>query len=339
MGKKLESNWHEDEQFCVYIANQFCKKKCKFCLYKSSVVTEERYHKYYDSYLPGVIRRLSPIIAKRVPDTIYFGGGTSSVMNEETMNRIMEAIPNLGVCKYKCFEANPSSMTKGKIDVLAEHGFTELSLGIQTFDVLMLTMQGRETPTIQEIADLVHYAASKKMFVNVDLLTYYESDADENIDRLAKDLNCVADIVNPGKITVYPKYETYFAAERDNRVKQIRNVRDCIRSFCEQKQYHITPELIQTDDEDAMMAYGVMDYHIYNGKSKKRAPRNRYNCSGPGYFKKPQNVLGIGGYANQMPYSYIWNEKQWYMANHDWKPIMIDMPFNDAEQINLAALR
>ena len=336
---KLDSDWPDDEQFCIYIANPFCRKRCKFCLYKSSIVSQEKYHKYYDLYLPELIRRLSPLISKRIPDTVYFGGGTSSLMDEETMGRIFQAIPNLAQCQYKCFEANPTSMTKGKIDILAEYGFTELSLGVQTFDRSMLEKQGRESRSLQEISELVHYAASRKLFVNIDLLTYYESDAEENIDRLAKDLDTVADIVKPGKITVYPRYETYFAADRAHRIRQIKNVRNCIRSFCEKAQYHINPKLIQTDDEDAILAYSITDYHIYNMQSTINALRNRYNCSGPGYFKKPQNVLGIGGYGAQMPYSYIWNKKQWYMVNLDWNPIVIETSFNDTTRVTESLLK
>lgn len=335
---KLETKWPEEEQFCIYIANPFCRKICSFCIYKSSIISRDRYQKYYGEYLPDLISRLNPIIDLRVPDTFYFGGGTASLMDEDTMHRIFNAFSNLVLTKYKCFEANPASLSKTKIDVLAEYGFTEISLGVQTFDIDMLTSQGRELASIQEISELVSYAAGRNIFVNVDLLTNYEADYEKSAARLANDLLLVEQLINPGKLTIYPRYAAYYSADREHRVRQIRNIRNCIRSFCERSTYSVNPELVRVDSEDDILAYGIIDYHVYNTASKVKAPHNRYNCSAPGFLKKPQNVIGIGGYANMVPYSYIWKEKQWYMINHHWQPILVENQFNDGTPVNRSSV-
>lgn len=334
---KLETRWPEEEQFCIYVSNPFCRKICKFCIYKSSILSEHKYQQYYREYLPALISRLTPILAMRIPDTFYFGGGTASLMDVDTMHIIFNSFPNLVLTKYKCFEANPASLSKAKIDVLAEYGFTEISLGVQTFDIATLTSQGRELSSIQEISDLVSYATSRNIFVNIDLLTNYESEYEKNAARLANDL-LLAQQVNPGKLTIYPRYEEYNRADQDNRIKQIQSIRNCIRSFCEQSHYSISPELVHVDSDDAILAYGIMDYHVYNTTSKVAVPHNRYNCSAPGYLKKPQNVIGIGGYANQIPYSYIWKDKQWHMINHNWQTFIVESPFNDSTPINKSTI-
>lgn len=328
--QKLDARWPEEEQFCVYVSNPFCRKICKFCIYKSSVLSEDRYRRYYESYLPTLIRRLTPILSIRIPDTLYFGGGTASLMDADTMHTVFGAIPNLELIGYKCFEANPASLSKAKIDVLTEYKFTEISLGVQTFDEAVLNSQGREFASVQDIAGLVSYAARQGLFVNVDLLTNYESDDEENAARLKSDLMLVAQQVNPGKLTIYPRYQTYYKADKAHRIQQIKTLRNCIRSFCEQSQYRINPELVRVDTDDAILSYGATDYHVYNMNAEVHAPRTRYNCSAPGYLQKPQNVIGIGGYAKQIPYSYIWNAKQWYMINHNWQPLLVEAPFNDS---------
>lgn len=326
---KMETTWPEEEQFCIYISNPFCRKICKYCIYKSSILSLDRYRQYYEDYLPGLINRLAPIIAMRLPDTFYFGGGTASLMDVKTMHALFDALPNLVHTKYKCFEANPASLTKAKIDVLAEYGFTEISLGVQSFDIATLSSQGRELASIEEISKLVSYATDLDIFVNVDLLTNFESDYDKSVSRLERDLSLIDQVVNPGKLTIYPRYEEYYTADRNHRIIQIQKLRNCIRSFCEQSHYSVNPELVRVDSEDAILAYGITDYHVYNTSSTINVPHNRYNCSAPGHFRKPQNVIGIGGFANQVPYSYIWQEKQWYMINYNWQPVLIERPFND----------
>ena len=168
--KKLDTIWPEEEQFCISISNPFCRKKCRFCLYKSSILSEDKYHRYYGEYLPTLIHRLASILSMRIPDTVYFGGGTASLMDVDTMHLVFNALPNLASAKYKCFEANPASLTKEKIDVLAKYGFSEISLGVQTFDRKTLLSQNRELVSIQCISELVSYASSQDIFVNIDLL-------------------------------------------------------------------------------------------------------------------------------------------------------------------------
>ncbi len=328
--EKLSETW-DNEIFSVYVANPFCAKKCKFCLYRSTVVTDDLYQQYYDSYLPYVIGQLSELLDTRIPDTFYFGGGTASLMTDTTMRRIFDALPNLQLSKSKSFEANPTSITKEKIDILASYGFTELSLGVQTFCEETLRKQDRDSVAIADLSELVDYATSHGVYVNVDLLTYYESTSPDNITRLSADLEIIKRYVNPGKITVYPKYETYWRSSRDEQILQIKNLRNAIKSFCDESGYIANRDLLSTDNDQEILSFGILDYHIYNTHCSLNAPHLRYNCSGPGYICNHQNTIGIGGYGNQIPYSYIWGRRQWHMVNDNWITRIFEDDFNSTD--------
>ena len=336
--EKLSGIW-DKEIFSVYIANPFCKRKCKFCLYRSTLVSDELYHRYYNIYLPSMIQKLEEVLSLKVPDTFYFGGGTASLMTCDTMQKTFDLLPNLDASKSKSFEANPTSLSKEKIDVLAAYGFTELSLGVQTFCADTLKQQDRESIDIWVLSELVDYATSKGIFVNVDLLTYYESSSSEYINLLSEDLDIVSRCINPGKITVYPKYETYWGSTEEDKIQQIKKLRHAIKEFTDRSGYFINSELLETENDRSILAFGILDYHIYNSKCRVNAPRLRYNCSGPGYIRNYQNVIGLGGYGLQIPYSYIWNKKQWHIANCNWQMVILEDQFNSkdspAQYLNL----
>ena len=324
-----------EELFCIYVANPFCSKKCRFCMYGSTQVTRELYDRYYGQYLPHMIGQVRPLLEKRTPDTYYFGGGTASLMTPKTMVDIFSRFPNFRDTGHKLFEAHPTSTTREKIDILADFGFDAMSMGIQTFDPEVLRRENRENPTIEQLAELVGYAAEKGIFVNIDLLTYYEDASPKNLELLAEDLQTVAGQLQPGKMTVYPRYETYRRSTEPEQLRQIRELRLLLQDFSRRSGYRVTPETVQTEDPHGILAYGIQDYHLYNPTSRVSAPRVRYNCSGPGSLQGSQNVLGLGGYRTQAPYSYIWQEKQWYIANLKWEPTVFEGRFNDTASITL----
>ncbi len=327
--KKLREGF-TDEAFCIYIANPFCSSKCRFCLYRSTIVNDELYDKYYNFYLPGLIDRTANLLSLRVPDSFYFGGGTSSLMTCETMEKIFASLPNFKQARVKCFEANPTSMTKDKIDILSAYSFTDMSLGVQTFDVSTLEQQKRPYISIDALAELVAYASKKGIFVNIDLLTYYESAELDNLRILTQDLAVVSEQIKPDKITIYPRYETYWKSTINNRFLQIKRLREVIKSFCNSFSYQINQEFLRVD-ADSVLNYGKGDYHLYNSNRIHNTPHLRYNCSAPGYICCKQNVIGLGGYRRQIPYSYMWQQKQWHMINHDWEPMIIEDTFNNPE--------
>lgn len=125
----------------LYIHMPFCIHKCRycdFCSYKSSLCD-----------IPGYIDRLCSeleLYCGEPADTIYFGGGTPSVVPSDELYRIINCIcDKLDVCKNSeiTIEVNPGTVTPEKASELKKIGFNRVSLGAQTFSDSELKILGR----------------------------------------------------------------------------------------------------------------------------------------------------------------------------------------------------
>lgn len=125
----------------IYIHVPFCKRKCPYCDFYSVCRTE-----LTDDYTNAVCRNLAAFKGRHIKcDTLYFGGGTPSVLTAEQTARIIDTAE-------KCFdlydpeitlEANPSSTDEDKIAGWKKAGVTRLSFGVQSADDKELGYLGR----------------------------------------------------------------------------------------------------------------------------------------------------------------------------------------------------
>lgn len=125
----------------LYIHVPFCRSKCAWCDFSSEVGTS------------GVDRWFHKILSqlKDPPDessrwaTVYFGGGTPTLLEPQQLQRLLSALePRLVPGAEVTLEANPESLTADHLAVFSVRG-TRLSLGIQTFQPILLSRYGRST--------------------------------------------------------------------------------------------------------------------------------------------------------------------------------------------------
>ena len=117
----------------IYIHIPFCKQKCYYCDFHFSVSLSRK-----DALLQSIIRELElrkAEILQKV-ETIYFGGGTPSILSMDEINSILETIyRNYDVIESPeiTLEANPDDLNLKKIKELAASKINRLSIGIQSF--------------------------------------------------------------------------------------------------------------------------------------------------------------------------------------------------------------
>jgi putative oxygen-independent coproporphyrinogen III oxidase len=134
-----------DDAFGIYIHWPYCAAKCPYCDFNSHVrraVTEERYlaaalreMAYYAEFAPG--RRVT---------SIFFGGGTPSLMSPATADALLAAIAShWGIAPDAeiTLEANPSSVEAGRFADFRAAGINRVSLGIQSLNDAQLRFLGR----------------------------------------------------------------------------------------------------------------------------------------------------------------------------------------------------
>lgn len=116
----------------IYIHVPFCAKKCAYCDFYS-----ENYRKNTVSqYVEAVIRNLKAYSDKsRLTDTVYFGGGTPSLLSPEQIKIILDTVENNFVLSEKpeiTLETNPNTVNFNKLEELRHAGINRLSIGVQS---------------------------------------------------------------------------------------------------------------------------------------------------------------------------------------------------------------
>lgn len=177
----------------IYIHIPFCDKKCEYCDFCTFVRMEKEYRKYVD-YLIREIR----MYPKFKYDTIYFGGGTPSVLPVGMIKEIMDELDWTGNAEIT-LELNPTDMTLEKLKEIREIGINRLSIGIQSFQNHVLDFIGRQHSSDDAVN--VYKMARKAGFNNitVDLMFGIPN---QSIEDLQKDLNILKEL-KPENVSIY----------------------------------------------------------------------------------------------------------------------------------------
>lgn len=118
----------------LYLHIPFCRKRCTYCDFHFSTTFENYRNSLITALLQElVLRRLE---SKGAIQTIYFGGGTPSILTHAELSLIFEAIRQQYVVASDCeitFEANPEDINEQNLKFWMSVGINRLSIGLQTF--------------------------------------------------------------------------------------------------------------------------------------------------------------------------------------------------------------
>mgnify|MGYP000347114547 FL=1 len=131
--------------FGLYLHWPFCQAKCPYCDFNSHVAANIDQARWLSAYLTE-IKRYSAEVPGRTLTSIYFGGGTPSLMAPETVAAILEAIrmawPVANDLEVT-LEANPTSVEAGRFRGFRDAGVNRVSMGLQALNDTDLRLLGR----------------------------------------------------------------------------------------------------------------------------------------------------------------------------------------------------
>ncbi|MBR1549739.1 MAG: radical SAM family heme chaperone HemW [Bacteroidales bacterium] len=144
----------------IYIHVPFCHRKCTYCaFYSHGAPASRRQTLYVDNLIEEMRQRRGE--QSHPIRTVYFGGGTPSILPLEQLTRIVDALHecfDLSQVEEVTLEANPEDLTVDYLQGLRNIGLVNrLSIGIQTLDDEMLRLIGRRH-TAQQALDAVQNA-------------------------------------------------------------------------------------------------------------------------------------------------------------------------------------
>jgi len=162
----------------IYISVPFCKAKCTFCNFASDVFGAERMQHYVDR-LCGEIRGAHAAAEKigaslpRTVDTIYFGGGTPSLLSAQQFERIFQHLRgefDLDTEAEITLECAPGQLADETLDELLRQGMNRISFGVQSFVDQETAAVGRLHTRQQCNAEIARVTAAGVREINVDLI-------------------------------------------------------------------------------------------------------------------------------------------------------------------------
>jgi oxygen-independent coproporphyrinogen-3 oxidase len=125
----------------LYVHVPFCAHKCEYCAFYSEASNGE----VMNRYTAALVRELELVAPDLRPETIFFGGGTPSILSVaqwKTILTSMHRLELLGAGEWT-IECNPATVSTDKARLWRDHGVNRISMGVQSLDESLLDRLGR----------------------------------------------------------------------------------------------------------------------------------------------------------------------------------------------------
>jgi oxygen-independent coproporphyrinogen III oxidase len=152
----------------LYVHVPFCAQKCVYCAFYSEASSGELVNRY----TTALVRELELVADDLQPKTIFFGGGTPSLLNQrqwETILRAMEKLNLLGAEEFTV-ECNPATVSTDKAKLFRDFGINRISMGVQSLNEKLLDRLGRihSREMVFKSFDILRHAGFEN--INLDLM-------------------------------------------------------------------------------------------------------------------------------------------------------------------------
>ena len=268
------------EPLALYIHWPFCASKCPYCDFNSHVREAGVDHARFRAALRRELAHEAARLGRRPLHSIFFGGGTPSLMEPETVAALIadarthfDASPGMEVT----LEANPTSVETDRLRAFAEAGVNRASLGVQSLDAEALRFLGRQHDAPHAIAAL---EKARAIFPRLSFDLIYARPGQEEAAwraelRLA--LALAADHLSLYQLTIEPG--TRFFTEHARGAFALPEEAEAARMY-------------QATAEEAAR-YGLLPYEVSN--YARPGAQSRHNLT----YWRYGDYLGIGPGAHQ----------------------------------------
>ncbi|MCD7803968.1 MAG: radical SAM family heme chaperone HemW [Oscillospiraceae bacterium] len=303
----------------IYIHVPFCLRKCPYCAFYSVTYSES----LKDDYVNAIARNIRRYSDMRLPcDTVYFGGGTPSLLTPGDVNTVMEAIRssfNLSPSSEITMEANPSSVTSDSLSGYYRMGVNRLSFGVQSLNDNELRALGRlhDAKTALNAIDMARTADFENISCDLMIGTPYQT-----IDSLLSSCRQLTSLGIPHISSYMLKIEDgtpYDCNEIRNSVADEDTVCDMYLALC-----------------DELRTMGYERYEISN--FAKTGLRSRHNMK----YWTGEDYLGFGPSAHSLFNSkrfYVPNDLKTYIASEAQPELIEDAEPDRLEEYIMLSLR
>ena len=193
----------------IYFHIPFCPKKCLYCdFFSVTGCSRDTLKRYGKSLFDEAERRLGELSGTKTV-SLYFGGGSPTMMSENFFRKFAESAAKLGIDPGDCevtVEVNPADIDEAWIKNLKECGVNRISIGVQAFDDKVLAEMGRRTTVADMEKNIPLFA---KYFDNISCDIIYGLGKNREINQ---ELNKIFELAPFKHVSAY----RYARPEREN---------------------------------------------------------------------------------------------------------------------------
>ena len=162
----------------IYVSIPFCRAKCTYCNFASGVYGADRMASYVERLTADVLKAQERAGAwgSHLPnkvDSVYFGGGTPSLLGVNHLFRIVKAIReafSVGDSPEMTLECAPGQLSEEMLQAMPGHGFNRVSLGVQSFVDQEAAAVGRTHTRAITLHDIDRLRSAGIDDINIDLI-------------------------------------------------------------------------------------------------------------------------------------------------------------------------
>ncbi|MDO5331870.1 MAG: radical SAM family heme chaperone HemW [Bacillota bacterium] len=257
----------------IYVHSPYCLKKCKYCDFTSFAQTPDL--GYFEQLCMEIEQFASQYGDKYFVDTIFFGGGTPSLVDSKVLKAVLGAVKKYFEVTTDAeisIECNPETLSKEKIDELLNAGFNRLSIGVQSLNDDVLIALGR-VHNADKVREVQRWVADSNVNYNIDLMFGLPK---QNIDIWNSTLDEV--------LSWRPNHLSFYSLQLEEKTELYKEYNDGI-------------VMLPSWEENRQMYYSCLDkieragYHHYEISNAALAG---YECKHNLKYWNMQPYLGFG---------------------------------------------
>ena len=178
-GSSFAHKWdNQSVPLGIYISIPFCRTKCTYCNFASDVFSRSVFDRYVDRLsadIEGASQTAEEMGGRieREVDSLYLGGGTPTVLDDNQLARIFAAVRRQFEVNGNCeitVECAPGTLSSAMLDTLLHCGVNRVSLGVQSFMDQEAAAVGRLHRRATVLEDIDRLRASGITNINIDLI-------------------------------------------------------------------------------------------------------------------------------------------------------------------------
>lgn len=232
----------------LYLHIPFCVRKCHYCDFLSAPAAAETRAEYVDCLIKEILAYRH---ASYRADTVFFGGGTPSLLSGEEISRLMEALTaafQLDAFAEITMECNPETVEKEKLSVMRRAGINRISFGLQSTVDRELEQLGRIHDYRRFLTAYEEARAAGFQNINVDLMSAIPEQTEKTWEETLRRVTAL----QPEHISAYSLILEEGTALYDRREQLVLPDEDA-----ERQMYYRTKELLK---EAGYERYEISNY-------------------------------------------------------------------------------